>query len=353
MEQRRRQRHGQSVSRLAVELVALLSTVAYVVGLRRRLRRSREEVELLTTERRSERQGRIRAEKKLRDSVVGGTEAAETTSTMATSTSGLVTYPLKPIGKIRSCFSQRNGTPRQPLLVTSARCTLTLRSELSSEFLEGLEQFSHAWILFVFHENTDIQKVWSDFEGVRGKIRVPRLNGAKLGVLATRSPHRPCPIGLSVAEVVAVDLKHKKVTFGGADIVDGSPVLDIKPYVPFCDSVQGSTAPHWVDRKIDNDPLQSMTVHFTEEATAQIASCFARTKAPRLFDTPGEFMLFVKDALSRDIRSVTQRIKIPERDERGRLHAGEWHAVFNGLDMAYDITSENTIVVCSCAVKPS
>ncbi len=222
-----------------------LALSVYNRSLGRRLRQSREEVEILTNERRSERAGRIRAEKKLRDSTVARDKQAPEA------------WPLKPIGTIRSCFSQRNGTPRQPMLVTSARCTLALRSELSGEFLDGLEQFSHVWVLFVFHKNTDIQRVFSGkYNGVRGKIRVPRLNGAKKGVFATRSPHHPCPIGLSVAKIVSVDLKRKTIILAGADIVDGSPVLDLKPYVPFCDSVEGATAPDWVERKIADDPLQ-------------------------------------------------------------------------------------------------
>lgn len=74
--------------------------------------------------------------------------------------------------------------------------------------------------------------------------RVPRLDGGKLGAFATRSPHRPCPIGLSVARVVGVE--GRTLVLGGADIVDGSPVLDIKPYVPFADVVPSASAPHWV-----------------------------------------------------------------------------------------------------------
>jgi hypothetical protein len=104
-----------------------------------------------------------------------------------------VAFPLRPIGILRSCFSRRNGTPRQPLLVPAARARLTLRPELSAEFLEGLQGYSHCWVLYVFHENTDLQRLWQQAEagsGVRAKIRVPRLDGGKLGVFATRSPHR-------------------------------------------------------------------------------------------------------------------------------------------------------------------
>jgi tRNA (Thr-GGU) A37 N-methylase len=74
------------------------------------------------------------------------------------------------------------------------------------------------------------------------------LDGDKLGVFATRSPHRPCPIGLSVAQVVSVH--GRTLVLGGADIVDGSPVLDVKPFVPFCDNVPAASAPAWVAAKV-------------------------------------------------------------------------------------------------------
>ena len=103
-----------------------------------------------------------------------------------------VAFPLRPIGIMTSCFSRRNGTPRQPLLVPAARARLSLRPDLSADFLEGLQGYSHCWVLYVFHENTDLQRLWQAEagSGVRAKIRVPRLDGAKLGVFATRSPHR-------------------------------------------------------------------------------------------------------------------------------------------------------------------
>ena len=309
-----------------------LALSVYNRSLQRRLRQSREEVELLSKERRSERAGRIRAEKNLRDVTMGPDKQA------------LDAWPFKPIGTIRSCFSQRNGTPRQPMLVSSARCTLTLRGELSGEFLDGLEQFSHAWVLFVFHKNTDIQRVFSGYDGVRGKIRVPRLNGAKKGVFATRSPHHPCPIGLSVAEIVAVDLKRKTVTLAGADIVDGSPVLDLKPYVPYCDSIEGATAPNWVERRIADEPLQTMAVEFSEDGMAAVASAFASSRGGTLYSLD-EFVEFVKEALSRDIRSVTQRVRVPLRDERARLHTGVWRVVLCGIDIGYDISEDNVVTI--------
>ncbi|KAG1652447.1 hypothetical protein FOA52_012182, partial [Chlamydomonas sp. UWO 241] len=114
---------------------------------------------------------------------------------------GMRAFPLHPIGTMQSCFSQRNGTPRQPLLAPLARCRLKLAPDVPAACLEGLELYSHVWVLYIFHENTDLVKVWQgDRSGLKAKVHVPRLNGEKMGVLATRSPHRPAPIGLSVAQ---------------------------------------------------------------------------------------------------------------------------------------------------------
>lgn len=109
-------------------------------------------------------------------------------------------------GILQSCFSARNGTPRQPLLVPAARSCLTLASDVPAAALEGLDAFSHAWVLYIFHANTDAAKSLlagggASRAGLKAKIHVPRLDGAKLGVLATRSPHRPVPVGLSLARV--------------------------------------------------------------------------------------------------------------------------------------------------------
>jgi tRNA-Thr(GGU) m(6)t(6)A37 methyltransferase TsaA len=282
-------------------------------------------------------------QKKLRESVQG-------------KDSQLVTYPLKPIGYIRSCFSQRNGTPRQPLLVKNARSTLTLRAELTEDFLCGLEDFSHCWILYMFHENTDFQKVWNaTYDGVRGKIRVPRLNGAKRGVFATRSPHRPCPIGLSVAKVVSVE--GGTVTFAGADIVDGSPVIDIKPYVPFCDAVKGAVAPSWVDAAIDDDPLQALHVELSPTVREELHTSW-QSSTSTLFSEFDAFLNFVMEALSRDIRSVAQRIKVPRRERQGLEQTalsstvacteGKWHVILDTIDISYDIDNDtNTIIIHS------
>ncbi|KAG8050146.1 hypothetical protein GUJ93_ZPchr0009g94 [Zizania palustris] len=187
------------------------------------------------------------------------------------------------IGVVQSCFSTRNGTPRQPLVVPLARATVSLDlARVPAEALDGLVGYSHCWILYVFHLNTDLDKMWNDpaRSKLKAKVRVPRLKGGKMGVLATRSPHRPNPIGLSVAKVEAVD--GHSLLLSGVDLVDGTPVLDIKPYLPYSDSVKAAAIPDWlefdgalaVESVHFSDALHFCTFRLLEACT--IALCFGR-----------------------------------------------------------------------------
>lgn len=98
------------------------------------------------------------------------------------------------------------------------------------EALDGLEGFSHLWLIWAFHETT--REDWSP------TVRPPRLGGnTRMGVFATRSPFRPNPIGLSVVELLEVDHAHTRLRVAGVDLTDGTPILDIKPYVPYADAL--------------------------------------------------------------------------------------------------------------------
>ena len=147
-------------------------------------------------------------------------------------------YSFRPIGLVRSCYTGKFGIPRQPGLVTAAEARLELFAEFArEEAFAGLEGFSHLWLLFVFHD--------AIAEGWRPTVRPPRLGGRrKVGVFASRSPHRPNPIGLSAVEfrgfVRGFDREGGgqgglALRLGGVDLLDGTPVLDIKPYVPYAD----------------------------------------------------------------------------------------------------------------------
>ena len=143
-----------------------------------------------------------------------------------------MTYQFEPIGVIRSPYREKFAVPRQPNLVKAAQGELHLIAPYNDPIsVKGLEQFSHIWILFHFHQVDPTKK--------RLMVRPPRLGGNKsLGVFATRSPFRPNNIGLSVVKLLDIIVEQNQVILKleGLDLVDGTPVIDIKPYLPYCDS---------------------------------------------------------------------------------------------------------------------
>lgn len=167
----------------------------------------------------SERRGRVRAQQALRMAL---TQQSSDGSKISRSDSA-ASYPMAPIGFVQSCFATRNGTPRQPLVVPLSRACLVFdSSRVPAVALDGLAEYSHCWVLYVFHLNTDLEKLWkqTSTSKFKAKVRVPRLRGGKMGVLATRSPHRPCPIGLSIAKIEA--LEGHALLLSGVDLVDGT-----------------------------------------------------------------------------------------------------------------------------------
>lgn len=140
---------------------------------------------------------------------------------------------LNTIAKIHSPFTQKFGIPRQPGLAPSITAEIVVKEAYSSlEAVSGLEQCSHIWLLFIFSES--VNKGW------KPRVRPPRLGGnQKLGVFASRSPFRPNPIGLSVVELLSISMRGKNLVLKvrGADLLDGTPIVDIKPYLPYADSL--------------------------------------------------------------------------------------------------------------------
>ena len=146
-------------------------------------------------------------------------------------------FNFSPVGKISSCFKEKFTIPRQPGLVPAATAELILQPPYSvPEIVRGLEGFSHIWVIFAFHAIPIGQ--W------KPTVRPPRMGGnQRLGVFATRSTHRPNPIGLSVVKLSDIQINEGRVSLllDGCDLLDGTPVLDIKPYLPYADSVLDAT----------------------------------------------------------------------------------------------------------------
>ncbi len=137
---------------------------------------------------------------------------------------------LRPIGHIRTQFPQKFGIPRQSGLVEELQARVVFEEEYRiREAFRGLEDFSHLWLVWQFTES----KGWSP------TVRPPRLGGnRRMGVFATRSPFRPNPIGLSCVTLEGVEYDAPDgpaLLVGGADLLDGTPILDVKPYVPLAD----------------------------------------------------------------------------------------------------------------------
>ena len=136
------------------------------------------------------------------------------------------------IARMKSDFPAKFGIPRQSGLVKELVSTIIFEPEYQNQdALRGLENFSHLWIIWQFSEA--VRENWSP------TVRPPRLGGnTRLGVFATRSPFRPNPIGLSSVQILSFEETQEYGTVihvSGADLMDGTPILDIKPYIPYCD----------------------------------------------------------------------------------------------------------------------
>ena len=137
------------------------------------------------------------------------------------------------IARMRSDFPTKFGIPRQPHLVQELRSTIVFEPEYrNADALRGLEGFSHLWIIWQFSEA--VRSGWSP------TVRPPRLGGnTRMGVFATRSPFRPNNLGLSCVKLLGVEMTKDLgpvIHVSGADLMDGTPIFDIKPYIPYADS---------------------------------------------------------------------------------------------------------------------
>lgn len=158
---------------------------------------------------------------------------------------------IEPIAKIYTDFKTKFGIPRQSRRVNELYGKIVFEKEFrNDECIRGIEQFSHLWLIWEFSENTD--KKWSN------TVRPPRLGGNKrVGVFATRSPFRPNSLGLSCVELIRVEdtaNEGKVLIVSGADIMNGTPIYDIKPYVPYSDCVEnanGGFSAEMKDYKLD------------------------------------------------------------------------------------------------------
>ncbi|MCH7315887.1 tRNA (N6-threonylcarbamoyladenosine(37)-N6)-methyltransferase TrmO [Acinetobacter sp. ANC 3882] len=170
------------------------------------------------------------------------------------------------IGHMHSPYREKFGIPRQPNLVQVE--SFIEMTEPYNDILafEGIEDFSHLWLLWQFHENKNQDNSLNQMSKFRPQVRPPRLGGnQKIGVFATRSMYRPSPIGLSVVRFLRVEKHGKSIRLyvTGSDLLHGTPILDIKPYIQYSDAIADSQSGY-----AHEQPIRKI-VRWTETAQSQ------------------------------------------------------------------------------------
>ena len=242
------------------------------------------------------------------------------------------------IGIIHSPFPQRAGCPRQGTLAPHVKSRLILHPHISAQLLDGIKSYSHLWIIFAFHLNprgkARSETVSRKFTST--KVRPPRANGLKVGVMATRAPHRPNPVGLSLAlleDMIVLQETSRKQTcivLRGLDLVDGTPVYDIKPYVPWDRIPQQVKVPSWVS-SADDELAQ---VNWTPSAKDQIYEA-REYLAPFYAPTDRgveEACLAIVEIIAQDPRAL--------RDGRGESSMDAFEFTFGELRVCFLVQSD-------------
>lgn len=214
---------------------------------------------------------------------------------------------MQPIATIHTGFPTKFGIPRQSGLVPQLKGTIVFNPEFrNADALRGLDGFSHIWIIWEFSEA--VREEWSP------TVRPPRLGGnTRLGVFATRSPFRPNPIGLSCVRLEEVELSSPNgpvLHVSGADLMDGTPIYDIKPYIPYTDCQPDATAGF-----TGNVSMHSLNVIIPRELEVKIKpgtldalrGILAQDPRPRYQDDPERLYGF-------DFEGYAVKFKVPDQD---------------------------------------
>lgn len=193
---------------------------------------------------------------------------------------------LTPIARIRTDFGTKFGVPRQSGVVDELTARIVFEPAYRNpDALRGLADFSHLWLLWHFSEVK--QEGWSP------TVRPPRLGGnVRMGVFATRSPYRPNPIGLSSVRIVSVELDTPKgpiITVAGADLMDGTPIFDIKPYLAYTDShpdAVGGFIEGLTDRSVRVECHEALLAPLEEDVRARLLATLAHDPRPTYQNDP-------------------------------------------------------------------
>lgn len=203
--------------------------------------------------------------------------------------------------------------PRQAGLSPHVRARVVFAPYITQDFVRGLESFSHIWLIWDFH-------CLPSSGTVRPTVRPPRLGGnSRVGVFATRSPFRPNPIGISAVRLLSVE-RGPSLLVAGADLVDGSPIYDIKPYLPYADSIPEARAGY-----ADAVPRQLLRVELPGEAV----------------DLPHDYVDALREVLSQDPRPAYQ-------DDPNRVY----HIIFRPYELDFSVSDGTAHVISIRPISP-
>ncbi|WP_104516327.1 tRNA (N6-threonylcarbamoyladenosine(37)-N6)-methyltransferase TrmO [Acinetobacter indicus] len=236
-----------------------------------------------------------------------------------------LTLPI--IGIMKSPYKEKFGIPRQPNLVQVESYIDMLEPYNDLLAFEGIETFSHLWLLWQFHDNKNQQQT-----KFRAQVRPPRLGGnQKIGVFATRSMYRPSPVGLSVVQLKQVKKVGKavRVYVTGSDLLDGTPILDIKPYIQYSDAVMEAQSGYAQD-----EPERKQVV-WTEQAAVQKQQLLQQHKIS------AQMLSELEQVLSLDPRPAYQ-------EDETRLY--KMH--FANIDVGF-LVQPDQVLIQMLALKPA
>ena len=220
-------------------------------------------------------------------------------------------YTLRPVAHIESDFPEKFGIPRQAGIVGELRARVVFEEGFrDSEALRGIEGFSHLWLIWQF--SGAVRDGWSP------TVRPARLGGnVRMGVFATRSPFRPNALGLSCVRLLGVEKDPEKGTVllvGGADLMDGTPIWDVKPYVPYADchpEATGGFAPD-AGKRLSVEMAPELEERVPEEKRAALRGVLANDPRPRYQDDPERVYAMSFAGLTVRFRADGETIKVTE-----------------------------------------
>lgn len=221
---------------------------------------------------------------------------------------------IKPIAYIKTNFKEKFGIPRQSGIIDNIRGEIIFEKHFRNpDALRGIEEYSHLWLIFDFSENH--RDTWSP------TVRPPRLGGnTRVGVFATRSPFRPNNLGLSCVKLEGIKKNEKSgdiLIVSGVDLLDNTPIFDIKPYIPYCDckpDAKGSFSENFKDYKIKVLYDEAVFKDISKETTNQIIKLIEQNPKPAYkTDTKNYKFLFSEYEICFEISGETAKILTVEK----------------------------------------